>query len=174
MPARCCAATRAFDRSLHTTHSLSGDILGIIQDIENSCSHPNQNSDIFWTSLSYHDIEALNPPGKSCGTKATAPCTASSANGMAKIICASRHEEDRKTCLTGRHGHVSNACSSWPNLGWAPLGLTVWLHLPAVSMVSICFDYWISMDLSQGVQDVQDPGKGVCGYKCQQEILNFG
>jgi len=86
-PALCFAATRAFDRSLHTTHSLSGDILGIIQDIENSCSHPNKNSDILLTSLSYHDIEALNPPGKSWGTKATAPCTASSANGMAKIIC---------------------------------------------------------------------------------------
>ena len=119
--------------------------MGIIQDTENSCSHPNQNNDILLTALSCHDIGALNPPGKSCGTKATAPCTASSANGMAKIICASRHEEDRKTCLTGRHCHISNAGSSWPNLGWAPLGLTGWL--PAFPCCVNGFDMFRLLDL---------------------------
>ena len=74
-------------------------------------------------------------------------------------------------------GMVTSATPAALDQTWAELRW-VWrvdsLHFPAVSMVSISFDYWISIDLSQGVQDAQDPGKGVCGYKCQQEILNFG
>ena len=43
-----------------------------------------------------------------------------------------KSEKCSKANLTGRHGHISNACSSWPNLSWAPGSVSfrwVWLDL---------------------------------------------
>lgn len=116
--------------------------MGIIEDIENSCSLPNQNNDIFFEFLWHLDIlpRSWDVPTRQASLAGRRP--------QRPDQLAWSHQQRQK--LLTKPG----------------LRLTPW-HPPAASMVSI---YWISMDLSQGVQDAQE----VCGCNCQRVRLNFG